>query len=106
MATLSLTDIQHCSLTLVADDGAGNPTTLPAGTVTWASSNTSIAAVTPAADGMSADVAAVGPLGTAQISVSVVVDPAQPPLTGTLDVSVGASAAATIQIVPGTPAAK
>jgi hypothetical protein len=106
MATLALTDIQHCPLSLVADDGAGNPTTLPAGAVTWASSNTSIVTVTPSADGMSADVASVGPIGTAQVSVSVTTDPAQSPLTGTLDVSVGASAAATIQIVTGTPVAK
>lgn len=106
MATLSLTDIQHAPLAISAVDAAGNPATLPAGAVTWTSSDPAIAAVTPSADGMSADVAAVGPLGNAQVAVSVVVDPAQPPLTGTLDVTVTASAAATIQITAGAPVAK
>lgn len=106
MATLALTDIQKDNLAIQAVDAAGNPVTLPAGAVTWTSSNDTVVSVAPSADGMSADIAAVGPLGTAQIGVSVVVDPTQPPLTGSLDVTVGASAAATIQIVPGTPVNK
>lgn len=105
MATLTLTDIQHDSLSIAAVDAAGNPTTLPAGSVTWGSSNPAVAAVTPSADGMSADVAAVGPLGTAQVTVSVAVD-ANTTLTGSLDVTVVASAAATIQISAGTPVNK
>ncbi len=106
MAALQLTDIQHCPLSISAVDAAGNPTTLPAGSVTWSSSDPKVATVTPAADGMTADVAAVGPLGNAQVVVSVLVDPAKPALTGTLDVTVVASAAATIQITAGAPANK
>ena len=105
MATLALLDNQHCPLTIQAVDAAGNPATLPAGAVTWTSSNPAVATVTPAADGMSADISAVGPLGAAQIALSVAVD-ATTTLTGTLDVAVTAGAAATIQIVPGTPVAK
>lgn len=108
MGTLALLDNQHCPLALQAADAAGNPTTLPAGSVTWTSSNPSVAVVTPSADGMTADVAAVGPLGTAQIGVSVQVDPtgATAPLTGSLNVTVSAGAAATINVVPGTPVNK
>lgn len=105
MATLQLQDTQHCPLSIQAVDAAGNPAVLPAGSVTWTSSNPAIASATPSADGSSCDVAAVGPLGAAQIGVSVVVDPSTT-LTGTLDVSVVAGAAATIQIVPGAPVAK
>lgn len=105
MATLQLQDTQHCPLAIQAVDAAGNPATLPPGAVTWTSSNPSVAPVTPSADGMSADVSAAGPLGTAQIGVSVAVSPSTT-LTGSLDVTVVAGDAATIQIVPGTPVAK
>jgi len=105
MATLQLQDNQHCPLSIQAVDAAGNPVALPTGSVSWSSSNTSVASVVPSADGMSCDVAAAGALGAAQVGVSVVVD-ANTTLTGSLDVSVGAGAAATIQIVPGTPVAK
>jgi hypothetical protein len=105
MATLQLTDIQHDSLVIAAADAAGNPAPLPAGSVTWTASDPTILVVTPAADGMSADVAAQGPLGTAQVTVAVALDDGTT-LTGALDVTVVASAAATIQIVPGTPTNK
>lgn len=106
MATLALLDNQHCPLAIQAVDAAGQPTTLPAGAVTWTSSNPSVATVTPSADGMSADVAATGTaLGTAQVAVSADLGGGNV-LTGTLDVTVGAGAAASIQIVPGTPVAK
>lgn len=106
MATLALTDIQHAPLAISAVDAAGNPATLPAGAVTWASADPTIATVTASTDGLTADVAAVGPLGNVQVTVSVLVDAALPPLTGTLDVTVTASAAATIQITAGVPVAK
>jgi hypothetical protein len=105
MNTLALLDNQHCPLAIQAVDAAGNPTALPAGSVTWTTSNSAVAAVTPSADGMTCDVAAVGPLGTAQIGVSVIVSPTVT-LTGALAVTVGASAAASIQVVPGTPVNK
>jgi hypothetical protein len=103
MATLQLTDIQHDSLILSGTDAAGNPAPLPAGSVTWGVSDPTILAITPAADGISADVAAQGPLGTAQVTVSVALDATSTPKTGSLDVTVVASAVATIQIVAGTP---
>lgn len=105
MNTLSLLDNQHCPLAIQAVDAAGNPTTLPAGSVTWTTSNGAVAVITPSADGMTCDVAAVGPLGTAQIGVAVVVSPTVT-LTGSLAVTVSASAAASIQVVPGTPVNK
>jgi hypothetical protein len=101
MASLQLTDIQHDSLALQAADAAGNPAPLPAGSVTWGTSDPTILAVTPSDDGMSADVAAAGPLGTAQVTVAVALDSGI--LNGSLDVTVVASAASTIQIVPGVP---
>jgi len=104
MASLQLTDIQQDTLALAATDAAGNPATLPTGSVTWSSSDPTILSVTPSNDGMSAIVAAQGPLGAAQVQVAVQLDTGT--LTGTLDVSVVASAAATIQIVPGVPTNK
>lgn len=108
MAAFQLTDIQHVSATIEADDGAGNQVALPAGSVTWGTSDSTILAVTPSADGMSADVAAVGPLGTAQVTVSVQLDPNDPSttITGSADVAVVASAAATVQVNFGTPTNK
>lgn len=105
MATLQLQDDQHCPLAIQALDHANNPVTLPPGAVSWTSSNPSVAVVTPSADGMSANVAAAGPLGTAQVGVSVDLGGGNA-LTGSLDVVVVAGQAATIQVVPGTPVAK
>ncbi len=105
MATLALTDIEATTLNIAAVDAAGNPTVLPSGAVTWSSSAPDIVSVAPTAEGMACDIAAVGPLGAARITVAVQVDPATT-LTGALDVTVSASAAASISIQPAEPHTK
>lgn len=103
----TITDIQKVGYTVTAADAKGNPTALP-GVPTWNVSDPSILTITPSADGSSADVAAVGPEGSAQVNVSVA-DPANPsgaPLTGQDVVTVVGSAAATLKLVAGTPVAQ
>ena len=108
MASFQLTDIQHVPASIEVDDGAGNPVAAPAGAVTWGTSDASILTVTPSADGTSADIAATGPLGTAQVTVSVQLDPNDPKstITGSADITVVASAASTIKLNFGTPTNK
>lgn len=105
MATLQLLDNQQCSLAIQAEDAAGNPAQLPAGAVSWSSSNSTVCAVVPSADMLSAEIVAQGPLGTAQIAVAVSM-PDGTALNGSLDVTVVAGAASQIAIVPATPTTK
>lgn len=93
-----LLDTQGVNATIQAEDAEGNPVTATGSDVpSWSSSAPSIVSVTPAADGMSAAIKAVGPLGSAQISVSAF------GLSGSINVQVNASAATQIAIVLGTP---
>lgn len=62
-------DTEKSVATLVATDDAGNPGTLDV-VPAWTSSDTTIATIVPAEDGMSAEVSAVGPVGTADITVT------------------------------------
>jgi hypothetical protein len=67
----TLTDIQRVSVTLEADDAAGNAVAFDFPTPpTWASSDDSIVTVSPSADGSNASVVTTGKLGNAQITVS------------------------------------
>lgn len=102
---LTLTDIDLCVLTIDPSkilDKRGNPAPLD-GAPSWESSDPAKVAIEPAADGMSATISAVGPLGTAQVIVSADarLGPDTKTITGTLDVEVTASEAATIEITPG-----
>jgi|SRR5690242_5931326 len=102
-----LTDVQKVTATIAAVDAAGNPAQLD-GAPTWSSSNPDIVSVTPAADGLTAVIAAVGPLGTSQISVSADarLGPDVVTLSGQDDVTVVASEATTLGISFGTPEPK
>lgn len=102
MATLVLTDEQKVSLSISFLDAEGNPTTVTEVPV-WTVSDPALLAVTPSADGLSAEVTTVGPLGTGQVTVSVTGSDIQGTLTGVLDVQVIGSAAASIAITAGTP---
>lgn len=99
--TLQLTDLQKCPLSISATDAKGNAATLP-NPPAWTVSDPTILSVTPAADGMSAEVAAVGPEGTAQVVVTADLGGGQN-ATGTLNVTVVGSAATNIAVTPGTP---
>lgn len=103
-ATFVLADDQKvsCSVTLV--DDVGNPVAPATGTIVWAVSDPTILALTTNTDG-TCSVASTAKLGSCQMSVTVTDpnNPTAPPLTGSLTVTVSASAATGINIVPGTP---
>jgi hypothetical protein len=101
-----LTDIQHVTATLEIDDAAGNPVADSfASPPTWSSSDATVVTVTPAVDGLSADIASTGKLGTAQVSVQGT-DVDGRALTGLETVQVVTSAASTFKLQFGTPADK
>lgn len=99
-----MTNSQQATATITPVDKKGQPASVD-GVPVWASSDETIITVTPAADGMSAVVAAVGPLGTAKVSVSGDADlgPGVTPIFGTLDVTITQGQAVGFNIVLGTP---
>lgn len=102
--SLVLTDNQQVTLTIAPVDVKNNPAPVD-GVPTWSSSDATIVAVTPAADGMSAVAVAVGPIGTAQVNVSADADlgAGVTTISGTLDVQVQAGNAVSLGISAGTP---
>lgn len=104
MAALIITDSQQFSASITVTDKKGNPATVD-GVPVWASSDVSILTVEAAADGMSAVSKAVGPLGTAQVSVTVDADMGSgiTPVIGTQDVEVVAGSAVAVGITAGAP---
>lgn len=104
----ALLDTQKVLATLSFTDVDGNPTGLPTGVVpVWSTSDATILTVDASADpsGLTAMISSVGPLGTATISTSTAVDPANPILSSA-DVTVGASAATASSISFGAPVNK
>lgn len=104
---LILTDVQKVGLSVSFVTAKGNPAAVD-GLPVWSVSDATVLSVVPAADGLSAEVVAVGPLGTSQVSVTADADLGEGvrALIGTLDVSVVASEAASIVINAGVPAAQ
>ena len=100
----TLTDIQQVTLGITAVDARGNPAKLD-GAPVWASSDTALLTVVPSEDGLSCVCTAVGPLGTAQVTVNADADlgAGVRELQGLLDIEIIASEALNITIVPGTP---
>jgi hypothetical protein len=101
---LILTDVQKVTLAVAFVSAKGNPAVVD-GLPVWGTSDATVLSVVPAADGLSADVVAVGPLGTAQVSVTADADLGEGvrALVGTLDVTVIASEAGAIVINAGVP---
>jgi len=98
--SLQLTDSQQVNLTVEPVDKKGNQATIDAAP-TWTSSDATVATVTPAADGLSATVVAVGKLGTAQIVITA--SSGGTSVSGTLDLVVVGGAAASLAITAGAP---
>lgn len=101
---LILTDIQKCSLLIQPVDAKGNPAPVD-GAPTWSVADPTILSVTPAADGLTAVIVAIGPLGTTQVNVQADADLGSgvTTITGLLDVQVTASIATGLTISAGTP---
>jgi hypothetical protein len=99
---LVLKDNQSVTYTIGGKDSAGNPATI-AGPVTWALSDSTVLSVTPAADGMSAVVAALGPLSTAAGVQLTVSDTGDGGLTGSDNITVVSSSATSLTLTAGAP---
>jgi hypothetical protein len=103
-SSITMTNSQKATATITPVDAKGNPASVD-GVPVWASSDETIITVTPAADGLSAVVAAVGPLGTAKVSVTGDADLGADvkPIFGELDVTITQGQAVGFKIELGTP---
>lgn len=102
---LTMTDSQQCTLTVAFLDKKGNPAPTD-GPPEWLVDNPNVLTLTPAPDGLSCLVVAVGPLGSAVVSVKADADLGSGvvEIVGTLDVTITGGTATTVTITPGTPA--
>ncbi len=105
MATVLTVD-QKLTATVAFQDSHGNPATVD-GVPVWSAGDATIAAITPAADGMSAVVAA-GNTGSTQISVTADADLGSGirSIVGTADIQVVGGEAVTAGLTLGTPEPK
>ena len=101
---MNISDSQQVGLSIQPVDKRGNPASLD-GVPVWLSSNSEVVSVVAAADGLSAVATAVGPLGTATVSVTADADlgAGVTEIAGTLDITVTAGAATTVKITAGDP---
>lgn len=101
---LTLTDIQKCALAVEFKTAAGNPAKVD-GAPVWSVSDEALLELTVAEDGMSATVAAKGPLGIGQVTLTADADlgEGQKEITGLLDVEVLASEATVAIVAAGVP---
>lgn len=93
----NINDAQKFSLTIQLTSAAGS-ITAPQSAPTWSSSDPSIVTVTPAADGLSAEVQAVR---AGQTTITATVDG----LSASDDITITAGPAATLTLVAGDPVA-
>lgn len=101
---LILLDNQKVSLEVVPVSVKGNVAQLD-GVPVWSVSDESLVTVEPSEDGLSAVVKAIGPVGIAQVAVKGDADLGEGvvEITGTLDVEIQASSAASFTINAGIP---
>jgi hypothetical protein len=106
MTAVQINTLQKVNIAAAFLDAAGVATPI-VGVPVWASSDTAIATVSPAADGLSCDVISVAP-GTVQITVTAEGDPKPgvDTITGEQDVIVVADEATQVVLTPGTPVNK
>lgn len=99
----ALTSSQKTTVSVQFQDKKGHPAT--AENIEWLTDSPALLALTPASDGLSCDVAAVGPLGTGLVTLKADGDlgDGETPIIGTLEVEVGAGNAAVVVLTPGTP---
>ncbi len=101
---ITITDSQAFTATVSAVDAKGNSALID-GAPTWTSSDPLLLSVTPSPNSLSAHVAAVGPLGAAQVKVTADADVGAGVhlLTGVLDVTIIGGAAVSLTIAPSVP---
>jgi hypothetical protein len=93
---LAMNTIQSVNVAVEELDAKGRKV-VPAGAISWASSDETVLTVTPSADTFSADVVAVGAVGKATITATDGV------LVGSLEVDVTAAPAVVLNLIPGIP---
>jgi hypothetical protein len=105
MAGVKMSDSQQCNVTVTFADRRGNPASVD-GVPEWSTDNTDVLALEPSGDGKSCLVKAVGPLGTATVTMKADADMGQgsTPVIGTLDFEITGGAATVVKLEPGTPA--
>lgn len=101
---LLLTDTQKCPLSITPVDSKGNPAEVD-GAPEWSVADPALLTIDVAPDGMSATIAAVGPLGSTQVNVTADADlgAGTEPVSGVLDVTVQAGKAVSLGIKAGAP---
>lgn len=104
LMAFTLTDSQQVTITVQITDKKGNPAKVD-GPPVWLVDNPNVLALTPAADGMSCLVAAVGPLGTGKVSMTADADLGAgiTEIVGVLDGEVTAGTATNVVLTPGAP---
>ena len=101
---LTLQVTQQFPIEIQPVDARGNPAAVD-GAPTWSVSDDTLLKVEAADDGLSAVVSALGPVGSAQVTVraDARMGAEVREIVGTLDVSLVAAEAATLRLVPGVP---
>lgn len=106
MLMAKMTDSQVLPLGPIAfTDKKGNPVTAPTGiAVAWSVDNPNLATLTPSADGLSCDVASVGPLGSVVVSVAVTDSTSGSALAGgSVEIDIVSGAPSQVTIPVGSP---
>lgn len=95
---------QQVPVSVAFTDKKGNPAPVD-GVPTWSTDNSEVLALTPAADGLSCVVAAVGPLGSATVTLQADADLGEGvvSIVGSLSVNVTAGSATVVALTPGVP---
>jgi hypothetical protein len=105
LADFSMTDSQEATFGVSFVDKRGNPAPWPAGSQppVWMVDTPTVLALSPAADGLSCLVSALGPLGDATVSVAVSDSAGNPLASGSIAVTIVGGAPSTVVVTPGTP---
>jgi len=102
--SLQMTATQQCLISVAFTDKKGNPAKVD-GYPVWLTDNTELLALSPANDGMSCLIAAVGPLGSGTVSVRADADlgAGVTNISGSLDVTITGGMATGVALSAGTP---
>lgn len=100
----TITVSQQVPVSVSFVDKKGNPAKVD-GVPQWATDNSDVLLLEPAADGLSCNVKAVGMIGTGMVQVTADADLGAgfTPIIGTLQVDVTGGTAATVVLTPGSP---
>lgn len=104
LVMLKMTSSQKATCTVAFKDKKGHPAPVD-GSPIWGVDNSELVSIVPSEDGLSCEVSAVGPLGTALVSVQADADMGEGivPVAGTLEVELVSGAATVVEITAGEP---